>query len=131
MKHKLREMTLLGVLSIAPVTFWLIRNYLWMRTTTDRNLGWHPPGTEVWTSFITTIFGWLLPKNWIAGREMTWLTGFVIIGAFCLVVIVYVVWKKGKVSWKVPSLELLFVTSIIVYMVSWEYRLPFLIRIQF
>ena len=125
MKHKLRDMTLLGVLSIGPVTFWLIRNYLWMRTTTDRTLGWHPPGTEVWTSFVSTVFSWFLPQNWIAGREMTWLTGFVVFGTLCLVVSVYMIWGQGKLRWKVPSLELLFLASIIVYMILLGISLTF------
>jgi 4-amino-4-deoxy-L-arabinose transferase-like glycosyltransferase len=125
LKPKLRDMTLLGVLSIGPVILWLIRNFIWMRTVADRNLDWHPPETEAWVSLSSTILGWFLPKTWTAGWEISWLIGFMIIGTFCLVAWVYISWRQGKLSWKVPSLELLFVASIIVYMVLLGISLTF------
>jgi len=125
MKQKLRDITLLGVLSIGPVILWLIRNFIWMKTTTDRNLDWHPPGTEAWAPFFSTVLGWFLPKTLIAGQETTWLIIFFVACAFGLVVSVYLSRKKGKLRWGAPSLELLFVTSIIVYMVFLGISLTF------
>ena len=124
-KQKLRDITLLGVLSIGPVILWLIRNFFMMRTVADRNFDWHPPETEAWVSLSSTILGWFLPKTWTAGREIYWWIGFVITGTFCLVAWVYISWRKGKLSWKVPYLELLFVTSIMVYMVLLGISLTF------
>jgi len=56
---------------------------------------------------------------------MTWLTGFVVFGTLCLVVSVYMIWGQGKLRWKVPSLELLFLASIIVYMILLGISLTF------
>jgi hypothetical protein len=115
-KRKILDMTILGILSLGPVSLWILRNLIRMGTAADRYFDWHPPGTEAWFSLINTILGWFLPKTWISGREFTWLIVFVSIGTLWLVISLYSGWKTRKLIWRSPSLELLFVMSILIYM---------------
>jgi len=125
MKRRLWDLSVLGVLGVGPVLLWFIRNYRWMGTTADRNLGLHPPGSEVWSTFAGTVLGWFFPKTWTTGQEMTWFIG---LGGVCALMLaggVYWSWRKDKLCWRVSSLELLLVTSILAYLLLLGVSLTF------
>ena len=126
MKRRLRDIAVVGILSVGPMLLWLIRNYLWMGTTADRNLGLHPPGVEVWTTFAGTVLGWFLPKSWTTGHEILWFLSLCGILLLMLGGGIYWIWKRGKLCWQVASLEMLFLTGIFTYLVLLGVSLTFI-----
>ena len=69
-KSRWRDALSFLILSIIPVGFFLIRNYVLTGNATNRPAPfWHPPNPEEWTGAINVLLKWLFPNDVIVGMQ--------------------------------------------------------------
>jgi hypothetical protein len=60
-KQRAKDLFAFGVIAVVPVALWLYRNASLEGTATNRELGFHPPSSELMRAFLGTVNAWVFP----------------------------------------------------------------------
>jgi hypothetical protein len=118
-RGKVKNLGVFSLISLTPMTMWMVRNLILSGAASDRSFAWHPPRHNQLLRGLNTALIWFIPGRFVHGNEIALSFVLFLIGVIALGILL---WNRHRRSSAIVSnrpqrwLSTILVIHVLLYM---------------